>query len=119
MHVGVLARTVWKPAFVRPDVKRMVELGPMPDETTDPTVEVVETFHRAVESLPTPLTEDEAIARLDSFPPGDDGSLFEMGWPLLHAIETAPYGKRLIENLDDQSGWVRFPRERTQRGGLL
>ena len=110
---------MWNPETVRPEVKRLVELGPMPDEAMQPPVEVVEAFQRAVESLPRPLTEDEAISLLDSFPPGDDGSLFELEWPLLHAIETAPYGGRLIESLDDRSGWVRFLRERAERGGIL
>lgn len=110
---------MWNAEIVRPEVKRLVDLGPMPDESTQPPIEVVEEFQRAVESLPTPLTEDEAIALLDSFPPGENGSLFEAEWPLLHAIETARYGAHLIGSLDDRSGWVRTLRERAERGGAL
>jgi hypothetical protein len=73
----------------------------------------------AIEALPRPLTEEEAIALLDVFPQGEYGSLFELEWPLLHAIESAPYGRDLVAALDDRSWWVAQLRARAERGGLL
>lgn len=61
-----------------------------------PSHEVVLRYQMAIEALPRPLTEEEAIALLDVFPQGEYGSLFELEWPLLHAIESAPYGRDLV-----------------------
>jgi hypothetical protein len=64
------------------------------------------------------LTDEETIALLDCFP-ADDSLVYEVAWALLHAVESAPYGPELLQQLDDRSPWVKYLRERAVRGGML
>ena len=105
---------------VRPEVERLVALGPMPDEAQDVPVECVKAFQDALEAIQgLKLSDDEAALLLDSFPPGEYGGLFELEWSLLHVIESAPYGPGFTAKLDDRTWWVTQLRERAQRAGLL
>ena len=72
----------------------------------------------AFDALETRLTDEEATALLDSFPV-DDSLVYEVAWTLLHAVESAPYGPELLQQLDDRSPWVKYVRERAVRGGML
>jgi hypothetical protein len=45
--------------------------------------------------------------------------VYEVAWALLHAVESAPYGPELLQQLDDRSPWVKYLRERAVRGGML
>jgi hypothetical protein len=103
---------------MRPEVRHLIELGTMPDEMEGPPVERVQQYQDALEALPRPLKPDEAVALLDTFPPGENGSLFELEWPLVHAIETA-VGPELLAALDDRSWWVQQLRVRAENAGLL
>lgn len=103
---------------VRAEVQRLIELGRMPSESDDPPQEVVDRYVAALDGLQSALTDDEAAALLDLFPQGDAG-LYEVEWTLLHAIESAPYGPAFLAQLDDRSWWVKYLRERAERGGLL
>lgn len=92
----------------------------MPDEAQDVVVECVKAFQDALEAIQgLKLSDDEAALLLDSFPPGEYGSLFELEWSLLHLIESAPYGPGFTAKLDDRTWWVTQVRERAQRAGLL
>jgi hypothetical protein len=105
---------------VRPEVQRLLDLGPMPDEREDVPLARVEAYHEALDSLqPLVLTDEEAAALLDVFPVAEYGSLFELEWSLVHAVETAPYGRDLLAQLDNRSWWVAQLRGRAERGGLL
>ena len=97
---------------MRDEVKHLVALGKLPDETDhDATWDV---WQQAAEALRAPATDEEAAAVLPLLP-ADEGSGFGMVWPLLHFVETAP-GWPLTDRLDDSTWWLRFLRERSERG---
>lgn len=100
------------PRCVREEVRRLVALGPVPDEA-DPDAPWDE-WQQAAEALPAPATDEEAETVLTLLP-ADEGSGFGIAWPLLHFVETAP-GWPLMARLDDSTWWLRFLRERAQRG---
>ena len=99
-----------------PRVQRLVTLGRLPSDNEPWDQTVVARWVAALDALDRPLTDDEAIAVLDSFP-ADDSTVEGVAWSLLHAIESAPYGPRLVAALDDRSWWVKYLRERSERGG--
>lgn len=79
--------------------------------------EVLDQYQAAAESIVRPATDEEAVALLGVLP-SDDDSIFGGAWALVHFIETAP-GWPIREVLDDRGWWVRFLRERAERGGLI
>ena len=99
-------------------VEGIVRLGRMPSDDHDVEEVVVRRWGEALDGLTARLTDEEAIAVLDCFPP-DDSDLYEVAWTLLHAVESAPYGPTLLAQLDDRSPWVKRLRKRAVRGGLL
>lgn len=101
-----------------PEVQAVVALGRMPSDHEDVHEDRVRGWVEALDALNAPLTDEEAITLLDCFPP-DDSEMFELAWTLLHAVESAPYGPRLLGQLDDRSWWVTYLRDRAIRGGLL
>jgi hypothetical protein len=102
---------------VRSSVERLVALGRMPEDSTEPDEELVQDWVAALDGLDHVLTDEEAIALLPCFPL--DGSEFlELTWHLLHAIESAPYGPALLRELDDRSWWTALLRQRAIRGGI-
>lgn len=100
-------------------MQRLVALGRMPDEEDDPAEATVDAYESVLIALDLPLTDEEAAALLDVFPDGDYGSMYEVEWTLLHAIETAPFGPEFLGQLDDRSWWVSRMRQRAERDGLL
>jgi hypothetical protein len=101
-----------------PAVQALLQLGRMPSDRDEFDDERVGAWVAALDALETQLTDKEAIALLDSFPP-DDSIVYEVAWTLLHAVESAPYGPELLQQLDDRSPWVKRLRKRAERGGLL
>ena len=97
---------------MRDVVKRLVALGPLPDEADH--VAPWDEWQQAAEALPAPATDEEAAAVLTLLPE-DEGSGFGIAWPLLHFVETAP-GWPLKDRLDDSTWWLRFLRERAEHG---
>lgn len=106
------------PFMLRREVQHLVALGRMPSELDDPPQALVDAYVAALDALSFRLTDDEAAALLDVFPPERAG-LYEVEWSLVHAIESAPYGPGFLRQLDDRSWWVKYLRERAERGGLL
>lgn len=103
---------------IRPTVQALLQLGRMPSDDEEFDDGRVRAWVGALEALDTRLTDEEAIALLDSFPL-DDSLVYEVAWSLLHAVESAPCGLELVEQLDDRSWWVRYLRERAERSGGL
>lgn len=87
-------------------------LGQLPDEAK-PDAAWNEWQH-AAQALRAPATDEEAAAVLPVLP-ADEGSGFGIAWSLLHFVETAP-GWPLMDRLDDSTWWLRFLRERAERG---
>ena len=103
---------------ISPAVEALLQLGRMPSDDEEFDGGRVGAWVAALDALDTRLTDEEAIALLDSFPV-DASSVYEVAWTLLHAVESAPYGPELLQQLDDRSPWVKHLRERAERGGKL
>jgi hypothetical protein len=102
-------------ADLRPEVQRLVETGPLPDDDSiDEDPDRLDRFTEAVRALPEPLTDEEARALVPCFGP-DDG--YGVHWSLVHKIETAP-GWPLLDALDGGSDneWVQLLLQRARRG---
>ena len=72
---------------VRPEIRELGSLGPMPREE-EATEEQVLSYERILLPIKRPVTDEEARVLASLFPP--DGTLFGLAWELLHLIETAP-----------------------------
>ena len=93
----------------------MAELGRLPaDDGLDE--EAAQRYTDAIDGLQDAPTADEASALIRVLPP-DDSTAFGLAWGILHAIEASPAWPLWTE-LDDRNWWVRFLRERCERGGL-
>ena len=101
---------------LRDEVQHLVSLGRMPSTKDEPAQEPVQAFVDALDALPGPLTDPEVISLLDSFPLGEASGLHEIEWSLVHAIESASYGRELMQALDDRSWWVAHLRKRAEKG---
>lgn len=79
---------------MRPEVMRLVALGPLPLEDDERPLEqslaLLEEYARNLSGLEPPATDAEALALLAVFNPDEDDSCFGLAWSLLHFIETAP-----------------------------
>lgn len=67
-------------------VRKLESLGPLPSEN-DASVELLERWEAALNSIKTPVTDEEAETLCGFFGPD---LCFGLGWTLLHIVETAP-----------------------------
>src|SRR4051812_34941462 len=89
---------------IRPEVQRLVDLGPFPASSD---LEPEEVDHRLslINQIARPVTQEEATALLTCFGPDD---LFGVAWELLHLIETVPGDAPPNTKPDDSANeWVR------------
>ena len=92
---------------VRDEVRRFVDLGPLPpqddgeDEAGDLVLEALEEALLAIEK---PVTDEEAELLITAFGPDD---CYGMAWTLLHLVETSPMPYPLTEPLADANQWHR------------
>jgi len=100
---------------IRPEVRSLLALGRMPSDVEDPSPERVDLYVQALDVLPGPLTDDEAVALLGLLPL-DSSSMYEVAWTLLHAVESAP-GWPIQGTLDGPTWWITLLRERCERAG--
>ncbi|WP_282696457.1 hypothetical protein [Streptomyces sp. CC208A] len=70
---------------MRPDVRTFVTDGPLPDQEADE--EEIERRERQLQSVPRPVTAEEAAALARCFGPDD---CYGLAWTLVHLVETAP-----------------------------
>ena len=79
---------------MRPEVARLVRLGPFPAEHNERPFEeaqsLIEEYEQHLARLESPATDEEALALLEVFNPNTDDSCFGLAWTLTHFIETAP-----------------------------
>ena len=72
--------------MIRDEVLELGKLGPFP-AADDADVHLVKRFQDLIHSIQTPITDEEARVLVKVFGPDD---FFELAWPLIHLIETAP-----------------------------
>ncbi len=94
---------------IRNEVREFLQLGRLPDESSDE--QVVSNFEVALNRIEAPLSTEEARLLIKMF--GADGC-FGLAWTLLHLVETAP------ESIESQppataNEWERLIWERSRR----
>jgi hypothetical protein len=95
---------------MRPEVLELAKLGPFPSDK-EADVATVNRFQVLVESIQKPVTNEEARALIKLFGPDD---FFELVWPLIHLIETAP-GWSLEDCLmDTNNEWIERLKRRVE-----
>ena len=100
---------------MRPEIRRLVELGKLPTED-DADVENLRKYEVEYRGITRPITDEEAIALLGLF--GEDGC-FGLASSLMHLIETAP-GWPIRDCLTDTANpWILELKNRAIRGDVL
>jgi len=99
--------------MIRPEVERLVALGPMP-ATLGPTADdsQVDEYARLVVAITPPLSLDEALALTNVFGPDD---YYGVAWTLLHLIESAPGWEEVGRSLSGDGEWITRLRNRILR----
>lgn len=72
---------------MRPEIERLVRLGPFPQESGT-SLEFLREVENLTASIEKPLTDEEAKALISLFEPPD--SCYGLAWSVLHLIETVP-----------------------------
>lgn len=96
---------------IRPQVKRLVEMGALPpDRGADPAK--VDKFDPEIHAIARPVSNAEARMLLAVFGPDD---CYGLAWTLLHLIETAP--QPVVDNVPapHSNWWIRTLWDRAQR----
>ena len=100
---------------MRPEIERLVQLGPLPSEK-EASVEHLRQVEALLMSINKPVSDEEARTLVSLF--GPDGC-FGLAWTILHLIESSPNWP-IAECLANSSNeWVASLRDRARRGGML
>src|SRR5215813_7710328 len=100
---------------VRPEVRHLVELGPLPRES-DGSEEGLARHQAALAKIARPVTADEAYLLITLFGPDVSDSCFGLAWTLLHLIESCPDGVPLPQRRpSDSNGWLLSLWDRSHR----
>ena len=97
---------------MRPQVERLVALGPLPAEA-EATAEHLQVVESQLHGVAPPITDAEAEALVSLFGPDD---CFGLAWSLVHLIETAPSWP-IRDCLSSNNTFVALLRERAEQGG--
>jgi hypothetical protein len=108
-------RSIWRRINVRPEIRRLVELGRLPSED-DGDVETLRKYEIEYRGITRPITDEEAIALLGLF--GEDGC-FGLASSLMHLVETAPGWPIEVCLTDTGNPWILELKKRAIRGGAL
>ena len=95
---------------MRESVIQFTSLGRLPEEETADVAQLQE-FEAALKTIERPVSNQEAVALLSSFPTGEH-SCFGLAWSLLHLIETAPGWPYQEVRLHEANPWVKTMLER-------
>lgn len=98
---------------MRPEVERLVRLGPFPDEVSA-SIDDVQQREALIASIDPPLTDEEARGLTGVLGQAED-SCFGLKWGIVRLVESAP-GWPLPDVRTAESPWVRFLAERAARG---
>jgi len=86
--------------MIRPEVERLVALGPMPDSLgATPDQALVEEYERLITAISRPVSLDEALALTKVFGPDD---FYGLAWAVVHLIESAPGWSEVGLNLSGE-----------------
>lgn len=97
-------------------VQELVKMGPLPKGDIETEPEVVDAYQAVIESIKSPVTDEEAKALIKLFGPDD---FFTLAWNLIHLIQTAPSWP-IRECLEDTSNeWVGYLKKYAENAGLL
>jgi hypothetical protein len=98
--------------MIRDAILQLQQLGPLPLYSDldgmefDTGMYLLEQYGVLLKAIVRPVTNDEARILVTLFPRGED-DCYEMAWPLLHLIETAP-GWPLEDCLQDETNdWIK------------
>jgi len=101
---------------MRPEIQRLIDLGPLPAEA-EASLEYLREAESLLRTIRKPVSNEEARALILLFGPSD--SCYGFAWSLLHLIESAP-GWPIADCLEKpKNEWVASLRDRAIRGGLL
>lgn len=101
---------------MRPEIERLVQLGPLPSEPAA-SIEYLREAEKLILAVSKPVTNEEARALVTLFGPPD--SCYGLAWSVLHLIESA-LGWPMVDCLENPNNeWVVSLRDRAVRGGLL
>jgi hypothetical protein len=94
---------------VRPEVRKLAELGSFPLEQ-GAAAEQITMYETALRLIESPVSDEEARLLASLFP--SEGSTFGLAWQLVHLIETAPSWP-LAEVLDSDptNEWIAHLRQ--------
>lgn len=100
---------------MRPEIRRLVELGKLPSED-DGDIETLRKYEIEYRKITRPISDEEATALVGLF--GEDGC-FGLASSLMHLIETAPSWPIEPCLIDTGNLWVLELKNRAIRGGVL
>ena len=95
---------------MRESVIQFISLGRLPDEEVAEVAQLQE-FEVALKNIERPVSNQEAVALLSSFPTGEH-SCFGLAWSLLHLIETAPGWPPQEARQQESTPWIKTMLER-------
>jgi hypothetical protein len=72
---------------MRPEVRNLLRIGPLPSSTSE--IPVIQEWEDALEKITFPLSDEEAGELVALFPACED-ECFGLAWTLLHLVESAP-----------------------------
>ena len=98
---------------MRTSVTRLISLGRLPEEATAEVAQLQE-FASVLKEIEKPVSNQEAVALLSSFPSGE-GSCFGLAWSILHLVETAPGWPCQEARLQRANPWVKTMLERADQ----
>jgi hypothetical protein len=104
----------------RETVAAFVELGPLPDSAAPE--EQIALHEELLKKIEAPVTDEEAALLLSCFGPDD---CYGLAWTLLHLIESAPGGVRLLSEPPSSANewirrlWARANRDDMPAGAML
>jgi hypothetical protein len=99
---------------LRPEVARLLDMGPLPDSATAATNSTrLETSQRLIDGIEKPVSDEEARQLAALFGPDD---CFGLAWSLVRLIESAPGWPPvdLPPNADNE--WMKLLADRARRG---
>ena len=99
---------------MRPEVRELVAMGPLPDSASAADDMNLEKRQSLLDAIGKPLSDHEAEGLAGLFGPDD---CFGLAWTLVHLIETAP-GWPLLDRLPAvDNEWIALLRKRASQGG--
>lgn len=102
--------------MIRDSIQTIAALGVLPAED-DADVDTVKRWQQAIEAIPRPVTNEEAVVLMDALPRAED-DCFGLAWTLVHACETAQdYNSELVARSTLTGEWREQLLDRLRNAG--